>query len=85
MFVAQNPYCVEALYQLAMIFFHTGEMEKGNELLRCALFVHESAFTVAFREVFSSTTNTIRKQQRMDATRPENAPFFLELFACEYF
>jgi hypothetical protein len=85
MFVANNPYCVEALYQLAILFYRMGEMEKGNELLRRALFVHECAFHSTFRdEFFRSTKKQLQQQQKqpriMDATCPENAPFFLELF-----
>jgi hypothetical protein len=86
-FVANNPYCVEALYQLALVLYRTGEMEQGNELLRRALYVHECAFHSAFRDAFFSSNNTKKQQphnqQRsytMDATCPENAPFFLELF-----
>jgi len=80
MFVADNPYCVEALYQLSMVFYRMGEMEKGNELLRRALFVHECAFHSNFRDEFFRSTKKQKQPRIMDATCPENAPFFLELF-----
>jgi len=82
-FVANNLNCVEALYQLSIVFYRLGEMEKGNALLRRALLAHECAFHSNFRDEFFRST---KKQQQpkqpriMDATCPENAPFFLELF-----
>jgi hypothetical protein len=81
MFVANHPFCIDSLLQLAMLFYHTGEMEKGNELLRRALYVYENAALSNFVEGIRHTKSTGSSLiPHMDATRPENRHFFVALF-----
>ena len=80
-FVANHPFCTDALLQLAMVFYHTGEMEKGNELLRRALYVYESAFLSNFLEgIKHSQTTGYGISPHMDPTQLENRNFFVALF-----
>jgi len=50
LFVAENPYHTKSVLQLAMVFYRTGDMERGRELLRRAVQIWEGACS---REVLS--------------------------------
>ncbi len=48
MFVADNPFVVEPILQLAMFFFHTRENEKGLDLVKRLLWILECACVSGF-------------------------------------
>jgi len=48
MFVADNPFIIEPILQLAMFFFHTRENEKGLDLVKRILWIFECACTSGF-------------------------------------
>jgi len=80
MFVADNPYCVEAVLQLSMVLFHTpNNMERGTSLLRRAMFVYESAFLGSFLKQQQQDDNEMDCFE-MDISLDENTTFFTSLF-----
>lgn len=68
LFVADNPFCPEALLQLARVVYQTNNSAEAQALLRRALYVYESAAIKSFAPNF------------MDCDLPENSTFFQSLF-----
>ena len=71
-FLSQNPYQVEGLLQLAMVFARTGNMDRAGDLVRRSIYCLESAFIEPFK--------LYNGDCRMDPNMKENSPLFLALF-----
>lgn len=73
LFVAQHPFVVEALLQLAMVLYRTSQSQEGLSLLRRSLWILECSSLPSFRPLDGPLCF-------MDYGQPANAPYFLTLF-----
>ena len=83
MFVADHPFHARAALQLAMVFYRTGNVDRGTEMLRRAMCVLEHACLPGFLPTITTTSHhnhVSHNRNLMDRDRPENEPFFLALF-----